>query len=179
MKLTTLFRHTTPILALLAGLALPCAAQAEVPPTRLAVVDYDKLLLESEPGKKIIAPMDALMKQKKAAALPIEDELKKLRAQAAQQADTATPQQLAALQRQFNDKLDDLRHFESEANADLDKQRAQSLGRFNQIAVPVIQSLGKELGYTMILQLQKLPLIYLDPVADITDAAMLRLNAAQ
>ncbi len=179
MKRTPLFRHTTPILALLAGLALPCAAQAEAPPSRVAVVDYDRLLLESDPGRKIIAPMDALMKQKKAAALPIEDELKKLRAQAAQQADTATPQQLASLQRQFNDKLDDLRHFESEANADLDKQRSQSLGRFNQIALPVIQSLGKEMGYTMVLQLQKLPLLYLDPVADITDAAMQRLNAGQ
>ena len=173
------FRRTTPILALLAVLALPYAARAEVAQAKLAVVDYDKLLLESAPGKKIVAPMDALMKQKKAEAKPMEDELKKLRAQAAKEADTATPQQLAILQRQFNDKLDDLRHYEAEANADLDKQRAQSLRSFNQILIPVMEALGKEQGYTMILQKQQLPLLYLDPSADITDAAMQRLNASQ
>ena len=174
-----LFRRSTPILAVLALLALSCShpARAEAVPPRLAVIDYDRLLLESEPGKKIIAPLDALMKEKKTEAQAMEEELKKIRAKAAEQANTASEQQLTNLQRKFNDKLDDLRHFEAEANSELDKLRAGSLGRFNTLSLPLIQSLGKELGYTMIFQKQNVGLIYLDPSADITNLVIQRLNA--
>ena len=176
MKRIQLFRRSIPIVLALVTLSCGHFAMAEVAPSRLAVVDYDRMLLESEPGKKIVAPLDALMKQKKAEGRAMEEELKQLRAKAAAQADAATQQQLGNLQRQFNDKLDDLRRFEAEANAELDKQRAESLGRFNKLSIPLIQSLGKEMGYTMIFQKRDLGLIYLDPSADITDLVIQRLN---
>ena len=174
-----LLRLAAPIFSALAILALSCIqpARAEVPPARVAVIDYDRALLESEPGKKMIAPMDTLMKQKKAESQPMEEELKKLRAKAAELANSASEQQLATLQRQFNDKMEALRRFEADANRDLDKQRADSIGQFNKLSLPLIQSLGKELGYTMIFQKQSSGLIYLDPRADITDQLIQRLNA--
>lgn len=164
---------------LLALLALSCAqsALAEGDARILAVVDYDRILLESEPGKKIIAPLDALMNQKKAEAQAMEAELGGIRAKAAEQATNATEKQLAAYQRQFNEKLEELRRFQAEANNELDKLRAESLGGFNKLSLPVIQAMGKELGYRMILQKQKLGLIYLDPDADITDQVIQRLDA--
>lgn len=179
MKRLHLFRHTVTIMAVLTLVVLSSShlARAEVAPSRLAVVDYDRILLESEPGKKIVAPLDALMKQKKAEAQAMEEELNKMRAKAADQANTASEQQLSNLQRQFNDKVDDLRRFEAEANSELDKLRTESLGRFNSLARPLIQALGKELGYTMVFQKQNVGLIYLDPSADITDLVIQRLNA--
>ena len=179
MKRIPLFRRTAPVLAVVALLSLACGslARAEAVPSRLAVIDYDRLLVESEPGKKIIAPLDTLMKQKKAEAQAMEEELKKLRAKAKEQANSLSEQQLANLQRQFNDKLDDMRRFEEEANNELDRQRAESFGRFNDLTLPLIQALGKELGYTMIFRKQSAGLIYLDPSADITNLAIQRLNA--
>ncbi len=163
---------------LLALFALSCAqlAQAEGPAPGVAVVDYDRLLLESEPGRKSIAPLDELMNKKKKEGQAMEAELQGIRAQAAKQATTATEKQLETFQRQFNDKLEDLRRFQTEANNELDKLRAESLGGFSQLALPVIQALGKERGLGMIIQKQKLGLMYLDPSADITDLVIQRLN---
>lgn len=168
---------TKPILIALLTLSSSHMAQAEGSAPSVAVVDYDRLLLESEPGKKSIAPLDALMNEKKKEGQAMEAELKNIRAQAAKQATTATEKQLETFQRQFNDKLEDLRRFQAEANNELDKLRAESLGGFSQLALPVIQSLGKERGLGMILQKQKLGLMYLDPSADITDLVIQRLNS--
>lgn len=177
MNRMSMLRLTKPIFVALLVLFCGPLAHAEGLSAGLAVVDYDRLLLESAPGQKIIAPLDALMKQKKAEALAMEAELGAIRAKAAEQATTATEQQLAAYQRQFNEKREDLRRFQAEANNELDKLRAASLGGFNTLSLPVIQAMGKELGYSMIMQKQNLGLIYLDPRADITDQIIQRLNA--
>lgn len=176
MQCPRLFHYAAPILAVVLILSGIQPAAAEALPAKIAVIDYDRLLLESELGKKYVAPVDALMKQKKAEAQPMEEQLKKIRAQAAEQESSASEQQLAQLQRQFNDKLEDLRRFESEANRELDSLRAESLAKFNKLSLPLVQALCKELGYTMIFQKQSAGLIYLDPGADITDLAIQRLN---
>jgi outer membrane protein len=172
----SLTRLAKPICVALLALSCGPLAHAEGMPSGLAVVDYDRLLLESAPGKQSIAPLDALMNQKKAEIKAMEAELGAIRAKAAEQATSATEKQLAAYQRQFNDKLEDLRRFQTEANNELDKLRAASLGSFNNLSLPVIQAMGKELGYSMIMQKQKVGLLYLDPRTDITDQVIQRLN---
>jgi Skp family chaperone for outer membrane proteins len=177
MKPLPLFRHVTPIL--LAVLALSCSgpARTEPLPPKLAVIDHDRLLLESQSGKTLIAPLDALMKQKKAEAQALEEELRKIRASAMEQTATTSEQQRASLQRRFNDKMQDMRRFEAEANNELDRVRADAFGKFKRLSSPVIQAVGKEQGYTMIFRLQDAGLVYLDPSADITDLVIQRLNA--
>lgn len=177
MKPVPLFRHVTPIL--LAVLALSCSgpARAEPLPPKLAVIDHDRLLLESDSGKILIAPLDTLMKQKKAEVQAMEAELRKLRASAVEQAASASEQQRASVQRRFNDKMQDLRRFEAEANNELDRARTDAFGKFRHLSSPVIQAFGKEQGYTMIFRLQDAGLVYLDPSADITDLLIQRLNA--
>lgn len=177
MNRSPLNRLAKPMLVALLVLSCGHPARAEPGSPGVAVVDYDRILQESEPGKKSIAPLDALMKQKKAEAQAMEEELTAIRAKAAQQASTASEKQLAAFQQQFNDKLEDLRRFQAEANNALDKLRTESIGGFNKRSLPVIQALGKERGYSMILEARKLVPIYLDPSADITDLVIQRLNA--
>ena len=176
MKPVPLFRHVTPIL--LAVLALSCSgpARAEPLPPKLAVIDHDRLLLESDSGKILIAPLDTLMKQKKAEAQAMEEELRKLRASAVEQAASTSDQQRASLQRRFNDKMQDMRRFEAEANSELDRTRADAFGKFKTLSFPVIRAFGKEQGYTMIFRLQDAGLVYLDPSADVTDLVIQRLN---
>ncbi len=172
-----LSRLAKPFLLVLFMLSCGQLARAESVASGVAVVDYDRLLLESEPGKKSLAPLDALVNQKKQEGQAMEAELQGIRARAAEQAATASEKQLAVFQRQFNDKLEDLRRFQTEANNELDKLRAESLGGFSQLALPVIQALGKERGHSMILQKQKIGLMYLDPSADLTDLVIQRLNS--
>lgn len=177
MNRMSLKRLAKPICVALLALSCGAFAHAEGMPSGFAVVDYDRLLLESVPGKQSIAPLDALMNQKKAEIQAMEAELGAIRAKAAEQATSATEKQLATYQRQFNDKLEEMRRFQTEANNELDKMREASLGGFNKLSLPLIQAMGKELGYGMIMQKQKVGLLYLDPRAEITDQVIQRLNA--
>lgn len=153
------------------------AAQAEPATPRLGVVEMDRLMTDSEPGKALLAPFNTLLKQKRDEAKTMEDELKQFRAQAMEQSNTASKQQLAALQRQFDAKRDDLRRFEAEANKELERKRAENFSRFNRLAMPLIRSLGKELGYTMIFRKEEGGLLYVDEATDLTNQVIQRLNA--
>ncbi|MCU0840592.1 MAG: OmpH family outer membrane protein [Thiobacillaceae bacterium] len=159
-------------LALAGGLCLVGAppAGAESPPPRLGVVEMDRLMTDSEPGKNLLAPLNALLKQKRDEAKAMEDEIKQIRAR-------AMAQSLASLQRQFDARREELRRFEAEANKELERKRVETFSRFNRMALPVIRSLGKELGYTMIFRKEEGGLLYVDEAADLTGQAIQRLNA--
>jgi outer membrane protein len=166
-------------LALAGGLCLVGAppADAESPPPRLGVVEMDRLMTDSEPGKNLLAPLNALLKQKRDEAKAMEDEIKQIRARAMAQSDSVDKQQLASLQRQFDARREELRRFEAEANKELERKRVETFSRFNRMALPVIRSLGKELGYTMIFRKEEGGLLYVDEAADLTGQAIQRLNA--
>lgn len=168
-------RRLIPLFFIAVQFAQPAWAQNSHPV--IGIIDYDRLIMDSALGKQSIAPLNDLMAKKKKELRALEDELKTIRAKATEQASKSSEQQLATYQRQFNEKLEALRSHQREANAALDKLRVESIGAFNKRAIPVIQALGKEHGYTMILQKQHLGLLYLDANADITEQVVQRLNA--
>lgn len=168
-------------LALAGILSLACylPAHAEGAAQKFAAVDFDKLITTTEPGKKLLAPLNDLMKRKQDQATALEQELKSLRDKAAALAKGDNKKQLDSLQREFNDKLEDLRRFQVEANNELESKRRDTLARFHELAMPVVLALGKEGGYAMVFRLQDSGVIYLDPSADLTEQAVNRLNAVK
>jgi outer membrane protein len=174
---TASLRRTLP-LVLAAVLAWTQPAHADAPAARLAAIDMGQLMERSEPGAKLLKPLTEFVKAKRAEDLKMQEALKDLRARAADLAKKGSKEQeLGNLQREFDDKLADLRSYEDEANQEVDKKRFEVLAQFNHIAMPVIQSMGKELGYTMIFRKEEGGLLYLDDSADITDLVIQRLNA--
>ncbi len=178
MKLGPASLRMTLSFLLAAALAWTPAARADTSAVKVATIDMGQLMEKSEPGMKLLKPLKALIKSKQAEDHKMQEELKRLRAKAAELAKTPhNEQQLANLQREFDDKLSDLRSFEDDANQEVSKKRYETLSDFNRLAMPLIQSMGKELGYTLIFRKEEGGLLYVDDSVDITPQVIQRLNA--
>ncbi len=160
--------------ALLASSTLQ--ARAENLPPRLAAIDLDQIIEASQPGIRSMAGFNELMKAKQAEARSMEEELKRIRAKAVEESKTGNPHQLEALQRQFNDKMADMRQFDAETRKELEKQRLEAFSQFKRIAAPVIRDISREMGYTLIVNKKDPSLIYVDDLIDITELVIQRLN---
>lgn len=167
-----------PCFALACALAWPVAGHAEGT-VKLGRVNMEHLLVNSEPGKKLLAPLNELINSTRVEAKRLEGEINRIREQAVDLNKTPSPaneQALATLQQQYSKDMADLDRLDKEARQSIEKQRYQSLSEFNHIAMPVIQSLGKEQGYTMIFREQESGLLYADDASDLTDQVIQRLN---
>lgn len=169
-------KHLRRVALALLPLIWTLPAQADTPPLRIGVVDLDRLITNSEPGKKLIAPLDQKLKEKREEAAKMEKTLTDLRAKAEREAMTASEKQRRAWQREFDEKLQEMRQFDQEAGRELDRARAETVGEFMRQAMPVLQSLAKEQGYNLILRREGATVLYADDQADLTPRLVERLN---
>lgn len=152
--------------------------QAQSQP-RLGAVDMEAVMRGSKPGKKLLAELESLVEEKRREALALEKEAQDIRAQAVELAPKASQQQLNDLQRKFNDKREDLRRLQEEANRDIGEKRIEVLSAFNRLAMPLVQKMGKEGGYTMLFRKVESGLLYVDEAADLTDEVIRRLDGGR
>ncbi len=161
--------------------AIPVAAPVAAPIAKLGMVDLEQLLTQSEPGKKALAPLNELMKSMQGEADRMQVDIRKLRDQAIaltkNPGATGKERALTTLQHKYNEAVSDLKRFEREANQKIDQQRFTSLSEFNRLALPLIRSLGKEQGYTMIFRKQESGLLYADESTELTPQILERLNS--
>ena len=72
-----------------------------------------------------------------------------------------------------------MRRLQDDATRELQKKKDEVLGSVDQRVMPVINQVGKELGYTLIFRKFESGLIYADEAVDITPVIIQRLDAAQ
>jgi len=168
-----------PVLAFGAALALslaaPLAAQA---PAKVAVIDVERILLESERGKTALKELDALRKEKQEQGEALQQEITDLRTRHSEGQLSLAQDKLAELQKQLEDRVIALRRFQDDANRELNKKRDDILGQIEQSVFPVINQIGKEGGYTLIFNKYNSGLVYADEAVDITAQVIERYNQA-
>ena len=171
----------------LLGLALataPVAAQAApAAPAgsgliRVAVIDTEKILLGSNTGKKALADLKKTQETKEAEGRTKQQEVKDLQAKLTDGRLSLSQDKLAEMEKQLEDKMIVLRRFQEDANAELGKKRDQVLAEIDKKVMPVINQIGKDMGYTLIFRKFESGLIYADEAVDITGAVIQRLDAA-
>lgn len=169
-------------------LALSAATPAEEPGSaappvqstpRLAVVDMEEAMRGSQAGRGLLAELETLVKQKREAMAAMDQEARDIRAQAVELAKAGDERQLADLQRKFNDKTSDMRRFKDEANQDIGRKRVEVLSAFNRLVMPLIQTLGREQGMTLVFRKDESGLLYSDAGADLTRQVIQRLDAVR
>src|SRR4029077_19338772 len=158
-------------LGLALALASPLAAAAQAAPTaglKIAVIDTQQILLNSQTGKKALADLKKLQDQKEAEGKTRNHEIKDLQNQLHDRRLSLAQDKIDEMQKQLEDKVIALRRFQDDANRELDKRRDEVLGAVDQKVMPVINQLGKEQGYTLIFRKFESGLIYADDAVDIT-----------
>jgi outer membrane protein len=160
-------------------LALPASAQtAAASGIKIAVIDTERILLTSNTGKKALADLKKLQEAKEGEARTKQQEIKDLQAKLSDGRLSLAQDKLSEMEKQLEEKLVALRRFQEDANAELGKKRDQVLASIDQKVMPVINQVGKELGYTLIFRKFESGLIYADEAVDITASIIQRLDGA-
>lgn len=161
-------------LALLGLLAIPGAADAQV---KIAVIESERIVTESTKGQAALEQLKQLREQKMAEARTIQNEINDLRKRLDEGGNALSEDKQAELRKQYEDKVIAARRFQDDADRDLAKLRDETLAKIEKEVLQVIDQIGQEGDYTIILNKFQSGLVYADDAIDITDQVIQRFNA--
>ena len=164
----------TAVLIAAVALAAPASAQ-----TKVAVIDVERVVQESDPGKEALQKLKALQDQKIEEGQALQQELDALREQFNAQRLTLSEEKVDETRKQIEDKSIELKRFQDDAQRELDEARRRELGRLEQRIMPIIDQVGQEQGITLIFNKFQSGLVYADENVDITNDVILRFNTSQ
>jgi outer membrane protein len=164
--------------AVLVGLVIAAAAPAAAE-TKVAVIDVQRVVTESDPGKGALQKLKQLQDQKMEAGKGLQQELDALRDRFNKQRFTLAEDKLRELEKQVEDKTIVMKRFQDDASRELEETRRRELDALEQRIMPIIDQLGKEQGLTLIFNKFQSGLVYADDAVDITDDVIRRFNTAE
>lgn len=153
--------------------AAPLAAQGSL---SVAVIDVERILLESNRGQAALQEIDALRKEKQQEGEAMQKELADLQARFTEGRLSLSEDKLAELRKQIEDRTISLQRFQDDATRDLTKKRNEVLDQIEKSVFPVINQIGQEGGYTLIFNKYNSGLVYADEAVDITARVIERYN---
>lgn len=146
-----------------------CVAQAQV---KVAIVNIQKAILDSDEIKKASAQVEAKYK-------PRQDELQKLQSdlQSIEQqlnSGKLTQQAAADLQAQGQRKQRDAQRLSDDLQQDFDRDRQDILGKATQKMQEIVKKLAEEKGYDVVIDVSQA--VYFKPALEITADALAAYN---
>jgi outer membrane protein len=166
--------RTAAVAALVMAAAMPAAAQSKV-----AVIDVQRVVAESDPGKEAIQKLKAISDAKVQEGQTLQQEMATLQDQFNKQRYTVSEQRLAEMTKELEDRNIAIRRFEDDAKRELEEARRRELGGLEGRILPIINQIGVEEGITVIFNKFQSGLVYADEAVDITDDVIRRFNTAQ
>jgi outer membrane protein len=159
--------------ALGAGAAAQTAAP---PPVKIGVFDPNRVFEQSEVGKKMRVEIDALTQKKRTEVQGKEEEIKVLQEKYKQEEPSLSEDKRAERERALQQKGIELKRLRDDATREVQQQVSEVEQRFQKQVLTVVEQVGRDDGYTVILD--RASLVFSAPAADITDKIVARLNAA-
>jgi outer membrane protein len=171
-------RHWSGVLALVGGLVvvgpgLVAAQQQPAPaaasPARIAYIDVQRVLARSSSG---VAAREQLEREKLGMQKEMDakrQELEKLRDELEKKGPLMTPDARRDKQEAFERKRRDAARLMDDYQKELEKKEQVLLQRVLQELSGVIEKVGKDKGYYMIVEKRGASVLYASPDADLTD----------
>jgi outer membrane protein len=154
--------------------ALPVAAQ-----TTVALIDVQRVVAESDPGKEAFQKLKVQQDAKVEEGRVLSQEFEALRDQFDKQKFTLAEDKLEELRKQIEAKGVALKRFNEDAQAELEDARRRELEKLEETIMPIVNQIGSEKGLTLIFDKYRAGLLYADDAVDITDEVIQRFNTAQ
>ena len=159
-------------LVLAAG-AAPAAAQE----LKVAVINTEQVLLESDTGKAALAELRTLREAKEADGTALQQSVEDLRKRLTEGRLSLAEDKIAELEQQLEEKGIALRRFQDDASRELNKRRDEVLATIDRKVLPIINQLGREQGYSLIFRKFESGLVFASEEVDITAEIIRRLDA--
>jgi outer membrane protein len=157
-----------------AALALPTFAQSA--PARVAVIDVNKVLMNSSAGKSAYERLKKMQEDRVAQAKKIDEEIASLDKDINEKKLTLSEEKLNDMTKKLSDKKIAMQRFAQDADRDIGEARDKALAELEQKIKPVIDSVGKEMGLAVIFNKFESGLVYASEAIDITDTVIKRFN---
>ncbi|HUP66389.1 MAG TPA: OmpH family outer membrane protein [Thermoanaerobaculia bacterium] len=160
---------------ILAALAVPAFAQTTAP-SRVAVINVQRVLAESETGKAALEKLRKLQEERQARLKKMDDDIRALDTDLSQKRLSLSPEKIDELQKQISDRRITLQRSAQDAERELQTARDKELQEMEKQILPLIDEIGKEMGFAAIFNKFESGLVYASPAIEITDAVITRYN---
>jgi outer membrane protein len=161
------------IFPLLVLFALPVFAQTVV---SIAVIDPQRVVQNSEMGKKALAEIKTLKDKKQQDIDQRQASIQAMRDKLDKQKDILSADAKDKLQSDIQKSITDLRRLSEDSEAEIQRELQGAIKNIEDKVLPIIQKLGEERGYSVIIQ--KDQLVYFSAKNDITDEVIKLFNDA-
>lgn len=162
---------------LVAAVALPGLAQTSAP-SRVAVINVQRVLLESEQGKAARTKLEKVAAQKQETAQAMRTELENLEKEISTKRLSLSQDKLEEMTKQYDEKKIALQRFAQDADRELKAEEQKTLIELEKSIRPVIDQIGKEMGFALIFNKLESGLVYASDAVEITDTVIKRYNEA-
>lgn len=165
-------RASLAAISILAALLTGGAALAQAPtapPPRIGYVDLQRVLVRSQPGVAARAQLEREKAQMQREMDSKKQEVDKLREDLEKKGSLLTADTRREREETLERKRRDTARLADDFQRDLARKEQQALFRLQQDLVGVIERLGKQRGYYMILERRGAVVLYAAPDADLTD----------
>lgn len=142
--------------------------------TKVAVINLQKAVLESDEIKKASAALEAKFKPRQQELEKLNSEIQTIQQQLQSNAGKLNPQAEADLNAQGARKQRDLQRKSEDLQGDVDRERNEILGKSTQKMGDVVKKLAEEKGYDVVIDISNT--IYFKPALEITSEAMAAYN---
>ena len=167
---------TMAVAALATPLANPVFAQNA--PSRVAVVDVQKVLTQSVAGKAAYEKLKKMQDDRVAKAKQMDEEMKKLESDLNTKRISLAEDKLAEMTKQISDKRINMQRFAQDADREIGEARDRELQALQVKIEPVIDAIGKEMGLALIFNKFESGLVYASEAVEITDTVIKKFNEA-
>ena len=166
-----------PVFALaLVFLAGPALAQGG--DLKVAIIDVQKIITESATGKAMLSELETFGKSQQTMLEGRKAEIEQLRSRISEGQLSLAQDKLTELQAELENKGIEMRRATDDATRQFRQKEQEALKKIEGRVMPVIQQVGRDEGYTMILRKFESGLIYANESIDITGKIIQMLDAA-
>jgi outer membrane protein len=153
--------------------ALPLFAQTA---GQIAVIDAQKVVQNSEMGKKALAEVKALKDRKQQDIDQRQTGIQQMQDKLDKQKDILSAEAREKLTSDISKGITDLRRFREDSENEIQARLNSAIKVIEEKVLPIIQKLGNERGYAMIISRDQL--IYYSAKNDITDEVIKLFNSS-
>lgn len=161
------------VLLTLLVLALPAFAQ------KIGYVDLQRALNNSAAGAAAKQLMSEQVKQYEAEFTQKQDEVMRMKTDLEKQAALLSDTARAEREREYQKRVTDLQRFQKDIQEELQIKDSEYTSRIINELFDVLQQIGKEQGYAMVIEKNEGAVIFADPSVDLTDDLIKAYDALQ
>jgi len=164
------------VLLLLTGTS---ALAAELITVKIGYVDLVKALNESESGKKAKADLEFLIKTKQTTIDEKGKAIEKAKADLEKQSSVLSPDARKAKEEEMERLLRDYQRLVSDSQNEVKKKEGELTNDILKDLRAIVQKIGEDEGYTLILESAEGQILYAKKEGDLTETAMKKFNESR